>query len=386
MDLQDKNISLQFYKYLCDIVGSKEVVRTRRYIFTAKDIVESNNSVTLVSSGSKAEGLDLKGSDYDQMIHPNVIRVYESLKDVQYDQSKLLLVMETNDTKPGFTKLKTVNKLYLDIDMIHDWCETMGEETYISSKRCREQNLKDGMIIHGPCQSLPDGEYDQAICLRCEEWITPAQQWIFRSRTEWPHNTLVTSALLLTNYYNQTQLYSDLDIVQLKPLDQTLAYVVNMELNEKLLSLQFYNYLCDIIGSEEVVRTRRQIFTANDIGDNTIFANAISSGSKAEGLDLKGSDYDQMMQLEFIRVYESLNDIQSYPDKIPLVMVNNDTKPGFTKIKLVNSSYLDIDLIQDWCETVGEETYISSKRFREQHLNLCDELVMHGPCLSNGGF
>lgn len=38
-------------------------------------------------------------------------------------------------------------------------------------------------------------------------------------------------------------------------------YEVNMELNDKNLSLQFYNYLCNIIGSEEVVRTRRDIFT-----------------------------------------------------------------------------------------------------------------------------
>ncbi|CAG2198219.1 unnamed protein product [Mytilus edulis] len=165
-----------------------------------------------------------------------------------------------------------------------------------------------------------------------------------------------------------------------------------MELKEKNLSLQFYNYLCDIIGSEEVVRRRRQIFTANDFGGSITFANCLSSGSKAEGLDIKGSDYDQMMQLKFIRVYESLDDIQSYPDKIPLVMVNNDTKPGFTKLKLasklffdrlVYNAYISTDVIRNWFEIVGEETFISSKRFREQHLNSCDDLVMHGPCQSS---
>ncbi|VDI81739.1 Hypothetical predicted protein [Mytilus galloprovincialis] len=196
MNLKDKNISLQFYNYISNIVGSDEVVRARRLIFSEKDIVEKQPFVTCISSGSKAEGLDLKGSDYDQMLLFDFIRVYESLNDVQYDPDKVQLVMETNDTKPGFTKLKAVNKSYLDIGIIHDCGETVGEETYISSKRVREQYLGNGMVIHGPCQSTAGGEYDQAICFRCKEWIIPAQQWIHRSRTTWPHYMLVNSAVL----------------------------------------------------------------------------------------------------------------------------------------------------------------------------------------------
>lgn len=57
----------------------------------------------------------------------------------------------------------------------------MGEETYISSKHLREHFLFDGtrMIMHGPCQSTLGGEYDNAICCRCKEWIRPVQQWNF---------------------------------------------------------------------------------------------------------------------------------------------------------------------------------------------------------------
>ncbi|XP_052097038.1 uncharacterized protein LOC127732038 [Mytilus californianus] len=195
MNLEDKNLSFQFYNYLCDIVVSEEVVRTRREIFTAKDIVESNTSVTLLSSASKAEGIYLKGSDFDQMILLKVIRVYESFNNVQYDPYRIILFMDTNDTKPGFTKLKLANELFFDIGIICDWFETVGEEKYISSKRFREQNLEDGMVIHAPCQSTPGGGLDYASCLRCKERISQAQQWISRSRTTWPHDTLATSAV-----------------------------------------------------------------------------------------------------------------------------------------------------------------------------------------------
>ncbi|XP_071143436.1 uncharacterized protein [Mytilus edulis] len=193
MNLRDKNLSIQFYNYLCDIIGSEEVVRTRRDIFTAKDICESTDDATCISSGSKAEGIDLKGSDYDEMLFFNCILVCESLNNVQDDPGKVLLVMDTNDTKPGFTKLKLVNNF--NIDSIQDWFETEGEEMYISSKCFRENKICGDYIIHGPCISTPGGEIDHAGCLRCKEWITSAQQWIYRSSTTWPHHTLVTAAV-----------------------------------------------------------------------------------------------------------------------------------------------------------------------------------------------
>ncbi|VDI01962.1 Hypothetical predicted protein [Mytilus galloprovincialis] len=195
MESRDKNLSLQFYKYVCNIVGSEEVVRTRREIFTLRDISDSFAFGNATSSGSKAEGLDLKGSDYDQMMQVKYIRVYESLNDVQSYQDKIPLVMVNNDTKPGFTKIRLVSNSHLDV--IHQWCATLGEETYISSKLFREHYLNsfDDLVVHGPCLSTSNGEVDAAFCLRCNEWITPAQQWIHRSRKTWPHPTLVTAAV-----------------------------------------------------------------------------------------------------------------------------------------------------------------------------------------------
>ncbi|XP_071142019.1 uncharacterized protein [Mytilus edulis] len=190
MDLSDKHLSLQFYNHVCDIIGSPDVVKTRRKIFTLIDW--SDLKPCGISSGSKAEGLDLNGSDYDAMYNFSLVRVYESLNDVQSDSDQIILQMDTNDTKPGFTKLKLVSNY---IDSLQHWCESSGEETYISSKLFREDDLPDKMVIHGPCQSSLTGNFDCAKCFRCKEWITLAQPWIHRSRTTWPHYTLVISAI-----------------------------------------------------------------------------------------------------------------------------------------------------------------------------------------------
>lgn len=108
MDLEDKALSLQFYQCLCDIVGSEEVVKTRRKILLALDnVMESENEGnTYISSGSKAEGLDLQGSDYDVMIVDKEVGVYESIHDVSYSTLGPNFIMDTNDTKPGYTKLR----------------------------------------------------------------------------------------------------------------------------------------------------------------------------------------------------------------------------------------------------------------------------------------
>ncbi|CAG2215842.1 unnamed protein product [Mytilus edulis] len=65
---------------------------------------------------------------------------------------------------------------------------------------------------------------------------------------------------------------------------------------EKSESLHFYKYLCQQIGSEKIVRTRRLAFNIRDLGHKMV-----TSGSKGEGLNLNGSDLDVMMIDSFLR-------------------------------------------------------------------------------------
>lgn len=53
----------------------------------------------------------------------------------------------------------------------------------------------------------------------------------------------------------------------------------------KCESLKFYSYLCEKVGSEEVVKIRRLAFIINDMGQGFGYG-TITSGSKGEGLDL----------------------------------------------------------------------------------------------------
>ena len=168
MDADNKELSTEFYKCVCNIIGSEKVVKKRREIFTSLDCLFTNSKFLYISSGSSAEGLNLKGSDIDQMYCRNDILVYE-------DDSKLFtsnksmpnFIMDTNATKPGFTLLRSdtaINLPYLK-DLFHD--------KYLSSKAFREDyrekvaastNLVD-FVIHGPC--ISDGEfYDYASCFR----------------------------------------------------------------------------------------------------------------------------------------------------------------------------------------------------------------------------
>ncbi|CAC5372325.1 unnamed protein product [Mytilus coruscus] len=78
---------------------------------------------------------------------------------------------------------------------------------------------------------------------------------------------------------------------------------------EKHDSLKFYHYLCQQIGSEEVVRIRKLVLVINDIGQKY---NKITSGSKGEGLDLKGSDLNIMFIDGNFKVYESESESQEY--------------------------------------------------------------------------
>lgn len=129
----DEELSLEFYHYFCNIIGSEDVVKTRRNIFTIMDfVVNTNNYNTIISSGSKAEGIDLKSSDYDQMKVLDLFRVYESMNGRINSRIGMPLLMDTYDTKPGFTKLKLYDKNHRNLSVLPSkWFDNLGQETYV---------------------------------------------------------------------------------------------------------------------------------------------------------------------------------------------------------------------------------------------------------------
>jgi hypothetical protein len=74
--------------------------------------------------------------------------------------------------------------------------------------------------------------------------------------------------------------------------------------------------MCDeVVGSEKVVDYRRQFFNVLDDVYNHSGSNQwhyISSGSRAEGLNLPGSDYDVMHINKDINVYERVDVLNNF--------------------------------------------------------------------------
>ncbi|CAG2232100.1 unnamed protein product [Mytilus edulis] len=112
----DKSLSVNFYQYLCQKVGSPEEVRVRRLTYITDDIGQAGKPQ--ITSGSKGEGLELKGSDLDLMYLDTRFTVHESERDAvlrSIRSNKIPLVMNTEDTQPCFTHL------LLHLDFLNDY-------------------------------------------------------------------------------------------------------------------------------------------------------------------------------------------------------------------------------------------------------------------------
>ncbi|CAG2234229.1 unnamed protein product [Mytilus edulis] len=75
------NLCLDFYKYLCQKIGYEDEVKVRRLTYIIDDLGIPSTTATQITSGSKGEGLQLKGSDLDLMFIDPAFKVYESESD-----------------------------------------------------------------------------------------------------------------------------------------------------------------------------------------------------------------------------------------------------------------------------------------------------------------
>ncbi|XP_052082762.1 uncharacterized protein LOC127720287 [Mytilus californianus] len=194
----DKGESLHFYKFLCKKIGTERVVKLSRLANTIYD----HGSFLQIISGSKGEGLDLKGSDIDLMyIHPD-FKVFESEKAVVVSSTKIPVVMDTDDTPPCFTKLRLFfEKPHIYSEKFQQFFQTDCRGKYVISSELYKKvlfpythigHVKKPGIIHGPCITDEDGSFDITLALQCNQWISPVQTWVTRSRTTWPSPDLIS--------------------------------------------------------------------------------------------------------------------------------------------------------------------------------------------------
>ncbi|VDI53644.1 Hypothetical predicted protein [Mytilus galloprovincialis] len=189
-DIETKPISIAFYRYMChNIVGSENYVKNLRLLNAVRDNLNTDTNFTLITSGSFGEGLEMRGSDLDVMYVTKIMEVYEHIKAANNSNvlNVSILLMETDDVKPGFTQL------LLELEQVYSrfpcqLCEEHNGKHYFSSALFKQNLMRntDRTVIHGPCISDKEGKCDHAMCLRCSKWISQASQWITRSNNSWP--------------------------------------------------------------------------------------------------------------------------------------------------------------------------------------------------------
>ena len=204
-DIDLDHISRTLHGAMNDIIGSDQLVHIRRTTTNiCDDVLKVDNELINSGylprySGSKAEGLRFESSDDDWMFVNRDIRIIPSDSySPLYDCNTVLLLLDNQMTKPGFTLLRVVDvpneySPRLSLHLLNEnW-------RYLSSKKWRESHTEKHMntaFTHGPCTSIDNGgnEMDFAYCLKCDFWPAIAQSSIQRLyQRSWPsYNTLLS--------------------------------------------------------------------------------------------------------------------------------------------------------------------------------------------------
>ena len=186
---------------LDDATGSEEMVKMRQDFCKINDCIGSINphNVNVYYTGSKAEGLDLPGTDHDYMFDINNmydVAVSESTEDlVQSPRTNKLLIV-TDNISSAFALLKCVSlhSLLLRRAMVY-----MGDNAYLSSQEflSLSNSLKsetETRRIQGPsveswseASDTSEPGQDNVASILCEAWPTAAAEWKDRPRHYgWP--------------------------------------------------------------------------------------------------------------------------------------------------------------------------------------------------------
>ena len=127
--------SIPLSQLLDDVVGTEEMVRIRQDYCRIRDRIESTAlGINTYFTGSKAEGLDLPGSDYDNMGDINDLnnmQVIQTKQDTSGATQINLFVMLTENIRPCFAMLRSVRPIRNS--QLIDACQEIDSSLYLSS-------------------------------------------------------------------------------------------------------------------------------------------------------------------------------------------------------------------------------------------------------------
>ena len=166
-------------------------------------------------------------------------------------------------------------------------------------------------------------------------------------------------------------------------------------MQDKDFNLRLYERLVDVIGTEEDIQSRQDIFRiidkVNVFGDKDSIS--VSSGSLPEGFDLEGSDEDITLIVKNIDVIPAKTEVKQNEDNLNVFMEVDKEHKRYVSLYLPeevesfvtskgDSEHTELWYVKKSLEHVNGKCILSSSRFREQFSRA--GLSDHGPCLTDG--
>ena len=193
----------EYLSYLLDeVTGTEEIVKIRKDLCKIQEcIVACYDGKRKYFTGSKAEGLDLPGSDHDFMYDINDsydTEVSESAPDLIQSTRKNKILIVTDKVSPAFALLKCVS---LEHQHLVSSAVNRRDGVYLSSQsfmRFSPQLTHDPTIethkIQGPSiemwnqyENTYESGRDNVFSILCKAWPTSAAEWKDRPRQYgWP--------------------------------------------------------------------------------------------------------------------------------------------------------------------------------------------------------
>ena len=198
---------------LDEVVGTAEMVKTRQeYSRILDNLVSGLRTMAVYYTGSKAEGLDLPGSDRDYMLDINDelnIKVMQKVQDIHGSSSQNILHVCTENVSPGFAILRIdthcSDPLLLRVSQGINGAPHLSSVLFMREYLQNENQTNATIAIQGPSLEYW-GQYadksesgtDLVPSIQCPFWPSGAEEWIKRPRHYgWPTSNDVAD---ITNF------------------------------------------------------------------------------------------------------------------------------------------------------------------------------------------
>ena len=197
-----------------DVVGTEEMVRIRQDYCRIWDCIQStidSNNFNVYFTGSKAEGLDLPGSDDDYMIDINNwanLLIIHKMQDAPTAVQRNVFYMKTDNVPPCFAMLRSVN--HVQSNMLLKACQSIDNAMHLSSyllvqdmesdmnKKISfgEKVARQGPSVEQwtPYMDTSQSGIDNVSSIHCQFWPDSAKEWRTRPRQfAWPSPSEIKS-------------------------------------------------------------------------------------------------------------------------------------------------------------------------------------------------